>query len=307
MLSMLSEHQPYVSIISVMSLTMGYECVTYQLIQNMVSAQLAQHSSHVRRFDYDCQLLAYNRSNCVVRFSIYIYICLLPWTSRRYAQLSIVVRRCTIWLVCRCCYCGKGKPVRSVVNRLVSTKIIVTCQLSYQLSIINCHELICVHLGSIAAHMYTSVASWFNANALCMMSHKRPSSLPPPGSKRLRLGAMMRDRTSKTASVSVLQDLHEAGLLEQRFTMKHVKNDVHSHSTAQTPYGSIIKKFEFDPRFEYIDPVALLYYLCTISEQFAELIADTIKQSHGRCLKWVLYQDGVIPGNRPEKARKVEA
>ena len=58
-----------------------------------------------------------------------------------------------------------------------------------------------------------------------------------------------------------------------------------------------------------IDPAALLYYLCTVSEQFAELMSDTVKAAGGRCLKWILYQDGVIPGNpfRPEKARKVEA
>ena len=142
-----------------------------------------------------------------------------------------------------------------------------------------------------------------------IMSHKRPSSQPPPGSKQIRLEALMKGRMTKTALVSVLQDLHQAGLLEQRFNIKQVRKAVRAHSTAQTPYGSVIKRFEFDARFEYIDPAALLYYLCTVSDQFAEMIAETVNQSGGRCLKWVLYQDGVIPGNpfRPDKARKVEA
>ena len=83
-----------------------------------------------------------------------------------------------------------------------------------------------------------------------IMSHKRPSSQPPPGSKQIRLEALMKGGMSKTALVSVLQDLHQAGLLEQRFNIKQVRKAVRAHSTAQTPYGSVIKRFEFDARFE---------------------------------------------------------
>lgn len=141
-------------------------------------------------------------------------------------------------------------------------------------------------------------------------THASASSSSAP--KSLRLDKLVQHRVTKAGLVAILQTLHDQGLLEKRYTIKQVRKEVTGHAKVQTPFGKVIQTFRIggvDQVFEAINPGALLWYLCKISVPFAELIQETVVTAGDAGLTYVLYQDGVVPGNpfRPDKARKVEA
>ena len=140
------------------------------------------------------------------------------------------------------------------------------------------------------------------------MSQKRSLSLPAPGDKRIRLESLMGGRMSKTALVSILQDLHTAGLLAQRYNIKQVRRAVHAHAGAQTPFAQSSSRSSLKNQLNILIHLHCCGTCVLCQASLLTFVQRTVQASNGACLKWVLYQDGVVPGNlfRPDKARKVE-
>ena len=131
--------------------------------------------------------------------------------------------------------------------------------------------------------------------------------------KKARLDVLATHKVTKSGLVAILQSLNDAGLLNERYTLRQVTKAVSNHANTDTPYGKLVKPLSLGDvtphRIEYICPCALLWYLCSISPAFGIIIKESIEAAGGATLNLVLYNDGVVPGNpfRPEKARKIEA
>ena len=115
-----------------------------------------------------------------------------------------------------------------------------------------------------------------------------------------------RSGSSRKALAGVLKELHQRGLLTDEHLAggvseeKAIQKAVSIHARAETPYGTVVQHWDFGvagfPPWPYIHPLALLFYLTSISNGFAVLMADTIRNSAGK-LTIILYDDGFIPGN----------
>ena len=126
----------------------------------------------------------------------------------------------------------------------------------------------------------------------------------PPAKRRKILPTIAARVGNKSGISEVLSILYDEGLLTESFGNVRKKVAREIRSCTDVP---MVKHFEIDDvRFEYICPCAWLYYMCTISSQFALLVKSSVAT---RAASFVLYNDGVVPGNpfRPDKARKVEA
>jgi len=99
----------------------------------------------------------------------------------------------------------------------------------------------------------------------------------------------------------VLRAASQAGLLpdEQR-SLRTIRGDV-QHAVEltgreETPYGPLIQMLDLPsekvPKWEYVHPMAYLYYICTISKAFF----DVMKASIDGC-KVLLYIDEINPGD----------
>ena len=136
-----------------------------------------------------------------------------------------------------------------------------------------------------------------------------------PKRPKLDLDQLATKRVTKTALEDILGTLYEKGLLDKRVNRKAITIAVASHSSIVTPFGKVVQTLNIDgctDHIEYIHPAALLWYLCTVSEPFAKMACDSMidaqKTGGSGDLRFIMYQDGVVPGNpfRPDKARKVE-
>lgn len=131
-----------------------------------------------------------------------------------------------------------------------------------------------------------------------------------PAAKHRKILPTIAARVGNKSGISeVLSILYDEGLLTESFgdVRKKIAREIRSATDVPTPYGSLVKHFELDNvRFEYICPCAWLFYMCSISSQFALLLKISVAVG---AASFVLYNDGVVPGNpfRPDKARKVEA
>ena len=100
-------------------------------------------------------------------------------------------------------------------------------------------------------------------------------------SKSMRLDSLATHRVTKTGLCAILQSLHDQGLLKHRIHRGHVRREIQSHAKVDTPFGTVIKPLAIDgctEKLEIIDPCALLWYLCTISPPFAQLIQTTLRK-----------------------------
>ena len=127
---------------------------------------------------------------------------------------------------------------------------------------------------------------------------------------KIDAGKLAAQSRTKTAIVSISKALHDNGHLDHLVTAKQLRKDIASHSLVQTPYGKVVQSMSFGPTsFDYIDPRALMYYLCAISPAFGSIM----KEAHDSCYPHpchiILYNDAAQTGNpfRHDKGRKFEA
>lgn len=90
--------------------------------------------------------------------------------------------------------------------------------------------------------------------------------------------------SSKTSVVNIVQGLHDVGWLTKeaveansnRNTKSSLQKATKSHANANTPYGKVIQRmelpFEALKQWEYVHPMALVYYLGTISKAFFDVM-----------------------------------
>ena len=124
---------------------------------------------------------------------------------------------------------------------------------------------------------------------------------------------------TKTALCNIVNTLVEAGwkppaVLRSKSTAStrrklHVAKSF--HAKASTPYGTVMQRMALPltdlPMWSYINPMALLYYLSTLSSDFALMMASCA--TPGVPLNIILYIDEIAPGNplRPDRARTLQA
>ena len=84
-----------------------------------------------------------------------------------------------------------------------------------------------------------------------------------------------------------------------------------SSANFNTPYGKVIQRMDLPlealKQWEYVHPMALVYYLGTISRPFFDVMKTC--STPGIPMKLIIYIDEVCPGNplRPEKSRTLQA
>ena len=119
--------------------------------------------------------------------------------------------------------------------------------------------------------------------------------------------------------VNTLIALQDAGWLTddavrsntQVGTRRRLHNATTCHSTSITPYGRVVQYMQLPleklPNWEYINPLALLYYLSSICVPFGNMMRES--NTPGVPMKIIIYIDEICPGNplRPEKSRTLQA
>jgi hypothetical protein len=85
------------------------------------------------------------------------------------------------------------------------------------------------------------------------------------------------------------------------------------HSNAPTPYGPVAQEMDLPseklPKWEYCNPLALLWYQASLSVPFFNLMQDTINLARDRTLNLIVYIDELCPGTplRHDKGRTMHA
>jgi hypothetical protein len=94
-------------------------------------------------------------------------------------------------------------------------------------------------------------------------------------------------------------------------TRRRLQNATTCHSSAVTPYGRVVQRMQLPidklPYWEYINPLALMYYLSSVCAQFGNMMQAS--NTPGVPMKVIIYIDEICPGNplRPEKSRTLQA
>ena len=138
------------------------------------------------------------------------------------------------------------------------------------------------------------------------------AALALPAARLPRLQAC--GRHTKTSTIQMLMELQSSGALAGESTERELRRQMQhateAHANAMTPYGKVVQGIRLDSSklktWEICHPFALLWYLTSISVNFADMMRKCT--TSGRPLRLVVYVDGLIPGNpfRPEKSRKLE-
>ena len=140
-----------------------------------------------------------------------------------------------------------------------------------------------------------------------------PTRIAPE--RRAALQRNLAQCTTNTGLVDALQELHGAGVLDRglifnlRKRLSHAKKE---HSAVSTPYGKAVQHIDFPcrsyPRWEISHPLAILYYLCSLSSAFYTIMESSLAAAGG-VLSGIIYIDEVCPGNalRHDKGRTFQA
>ena len=159
----------------------------------------------------------------------------------------------------------------------------------------------------------------FGVCLLARMSSSSGSTVVLPPSKRQAVDkTIVQHGTTKSGLAKILTSLHVAGMLNDvdknmsLATMRRrIQQSTEAHSKANTPYGTVVQTMDLGVEplraWEYINPFALLWHLCTISAPFRGLMSACCGV-HNSVLRVVTYIDEVCPGNplRPEKSRTIQ-
>ena len=119
-------------------------------------------------------------------------------------------------------------------------------------------------------------------------------------------------KTTASALARVLASLSEEGLLDAEAAgdchnlRRKISSAISAHGKADTPYGPVAQSLQITPDFAcpFVNPFAIMWYLCTLSSAFADLVHRHLTQS---CCRVVMYADELRPGNvlRPDRGRQV--
>ena len=139
---------------------------------------------------------------------------------------------------------------------------------------------------------------------------KTSSTRPGPSSQEIDTGRLLGTGVSKSALVDIIHSLNDSGHMDVTLSRSAVRKRIESHANFRTPHGPVVQRISVGPHsLGYIHPAALMFYLCSISQRFADVMehAEAVT-SNGIC-HVVLYSDAATPGNvfRPDKSRKLEA
>ena len=80
------------------------------------------------------------------------------------------------------------------------------------------------------------------------------------------------------------------------------------HGDTTTPYGTVVQRTKLDGDYvlTYVHPCAILYYLTSISKDFATFINGVLDSQGAKPLNVIVYGGEMTPGNplRPDEGRK---
>ena len=126
---------------------------------------------------------------------------------------------------------------------------------------------------------------------------------------------------STKALCRALKVLAEKGLLQDDFatlcsgTSKSLEHkaaaECHAAAETNTPFGLVVQHLDLEAngyrRWTYIHPLALLWFLSTLSEEFGLLFQSMIDNSADKTLDIVIYDDAFQIGNplRPDQGRNM--
>ena len=100
-----------------------------------------------------------------------------------------------------------------------------------------------------------------------------------------------------------LTDNHLGGTNEYNALIRSSRK----HGDATTPYGTVVQRTKLDVDYvlPYVHPCAVLYYLTSISTDFARFIDSLLDNQGTKPLNVVVYGDEMTPGNplRPDTGR----
>jgi hypothetical protein len=140
------------------------------------------------------------------------------------------------------------------------------------------------------------------------------SDMDPDQRQQLRASLLATSGSSKSSLVRTLAELQRAGMLKDSqlgvgCEKSRLQHAAEIHAKAMTPYGTVVQKMDLGnelPLWDYVHPLAFMYYLSSISQPFGELLASMIDRAP-RGLRLVLYGDEMTPGNplRTDKGRQL--
>ena len=101
-----------------------------------------------------------------------------------------------------------------------------------------------------------------------------------------------------------LTDNHLGGTNEYNALIRSSRK----HGDATTPYGTVVQRTKLDDHYvlPYVHPCAIIYYLTSISKDFATFIDGVLDSQGTNVLNVVVYGDEMTPGNplRPDPGRE---
>lgn len=123
---------------------------------------------------------------------------------------------------------------------------------------------------------------------------------------------------TKKGLVDCISALSQRGWLTDTTVHEHSKT-LHKklalaegdHASARTPYGPVVQQMQLPleslPQWDYCHPMALVYYLCSISQAFAGIMMSCSVPTVA--MRIIIYIDEICPGNplRPEKSRTLQS
>ena len=136
-----------------------------------------------------------------------------------------------------------------------------------------------------------------------------------PQKKQKILSKLANYGCNKSTLAALLQDLDRQGVLHSGLfhndDRRVIRQATESHGKVRTPYGTVVQQMKIDTPsmtyWDYIHPLALMWYLASICVEFARLMHNTIADRVDP-LKIIIYIDEACPGNplRPEKSRTLQ-
>ena len=148
-----------------------------------------------------------------------------------------------------------------------------------------------------------------------MTTRKRPAIATKDTNDMLRHMAQCGTRAGLSNALGYLADtgwLRPNALQGMASSVRRkITRAVGGHAKANTPYGKVVQQMALPlaklPLWEYVHPMALLYYLALISTAFGDMMAESIVE--GVPMRVIIYIDEICPGNplRPDKARTLQA
>ena len=158
---------------------------------------------------------------------------------------------------------------------------------------------------------------------LCSMKRAGPSNQQPlskSARQDVRAELVARASGTKACIARVLQTLQQRGLLNDDHLgcddeARKLTKAAHGHADTNTPYGRVVQNMAIQLvngqtfGWEFIHPLAFLWYMTSKSARLGELMAAAISSAAGGILSLLLYGDEFTPGNplRPDGGRKIFA